>query len=232
MCIRDRNRTVPTEITFFYNNNHNVIECVGTRHSWFARDAAGKLWFWGYPYAGHGGTGATTTTVAPTEVGTDVVEIAVSKSSNGNTCAMYRKTNGDIYTSGYNGYGQLGQGNSNNLSTFTQSTSAPSGITKLMYTGSANYDTAIALTSSGEVWAVGYNGNNACGDGTATNRTTWGKMLIQKEIKDICPAGYSSEGSSHLLATDGTLYGVGYGGNHQNGDYGGNNYSTPQPFIF
>ena len=41
------------KITFFYNNNHNVIECVGTRHSWF-RDAAGKLWFWGYPYAGHG----------------------------------------------------------------------------------------------------------------------------------------------------------------------------------
>ena len=226
------NRTVPTEITFFYTNNHNIVECVGTRHSWFARDAANKLWFWGYPYGGHGGTGTTATTVAPTEVGTDVAEIAVSKSNNGNTCAMYRKTNGDIYTSGYNGYGQLGQGNSNNLSTFTQSTSAPSGITKLMYTGSQNYETAVALTSSGEVWAVGYNGNNACGDGTATNRTTWGKMLIQKEIKDICPAGYGSEGSVHLLATDGTLYGVGYGGSHQNGDYGGNNYATPQPFIF
>ena len=58
------------------------------------------------------------------------------------------------------------------------------------------------------------------------------QRLIQKEIKDISPAGYTSEGSSHLLAVDGTLYGVGYGGNHQNGDYGGNNYSTPQPFIF
>ncbi len=226
------NYSVPTEITFFYTNNHNIVECYGSRHSWFGRDAAGKLWFWGYPYAGHGGTGATGTTVAPTEVGTDVVDMAVCHSNNGNTSAMYRKTNGDIYTSGYNANGELGLGNTTNVSTFTQSTSAPSGVTKMMYTGHDSYNTAVVLTSSGEVWATGYNGNNQLGNGNATNSSTWGKMLIQKEIKDICPAGYSSEGSTHLLATDGTLYGVGYGGTYQNGEFSGNNYSTPQPIMF
>ncbi len=226
------NYSVPTEITFFYTNNHNIVECYGSRHSWFGRDAAGKLWFWGYPYAGHGGTGATGTTVAPTEVGTDVVDMAVCHSQNGNTSAMYRKTNGDIYTSGYNANGELGLGNTTSVSTFTQSTSAPSGVTKMMYTGHDSYNTAVVLTSSGEVWATGYNGNNQLGNGNATNSSTWGKMLIQKEIKDICPAGYSSEGSTHLLATDGTLYGVGYGGTYQNGEFNGNNYSTPQPIMF
>ena len=54
------------------------------------------------------------------------------------TLVLCMKNKWNIYTSGYNGYRQLGQGNSNNLSTFTQSR-LPSGITKLMYTGSANY---------------------------------------------------------------------------------------------
>ena len=226
------NYSVPTEISFFYSNNHNIVECYPTRHSWFAKTDGGDLYFWGYPYAGHGGTGTTSTTVSPTQVLTGVKDVTTCNSADGNTCVMVLKTNGEVWSSGYNGYGQLGIGSTSNVSTFTQSQTAPSNITKIVVAGYNSYDTFACLTSDGEVYAVGYGGNNQIGNGTGNNYDTWQKMLLQKVAVDITGAGYSSEGSFHILCNDGTLYGVGYGGTYQNAEYNGNNYSTPQPIIF
>ena len=226
------NYSVPTEITTFYSNNHNVVECVGTRHSWFALTSAGVLFGWGYPYAGHLGNGTTSTTQAVTQIDTDVAEIVSTRSSNGNSNAWYRKTNGQVYSSGYNGYGQLGLGDGNNRSTFTQSTTAPTNITKMVVSGGANYESVMALTSDAELFSVGYNGNGALGIGSTSNQNTWQKVIFQKPVIDLCSLGYnSSENGYAIITDDGGCYTVGAGSGNQNNDYTGNYYSTFQPVV-
>lgn len=227
------NYSVPTEITTFYTNTNNIIKCVPTRHSWFALSDNGTLYGWGYPYGGHLGNGTTSTTQAVTQIETNVAEIVASKSSNGNTCAWFRKTNGEVYASGYNGYGQLGVGDQTARSTFTQSATAPTNITKMVVSGGANYDSVMALTSDNEVYGVGYNGVGNLGIGNTTNQSTWQKAKFQKPIVDLCAIGHNtSENGYTIITDDGGVYATGYGNSGQTGDYSGNSQSTFQPIVF
>ena len=66
---------------------------------------------------------------------------------------------------GINGYGQLGVGDQTARSTFTQSATAPTNITKMVVSGGANYDSVMALTSDNEAYGVGYNGVGNLGIG-------------------------------------------------------------------
>ena len=234
MCIRDStNYSVPTEITTLYTNSNNIIKCVPTRHSWFALSDNGTLYGWGYPYAGHLGNGTTSTTQAVTQIETNVAEIVASRSSSSNTNAWFRKTNGEVYASGYNGYGQLGVGDSSNRTTFTQSSTAPTNITKMVVSGGGNYESVMALTSDNEVFGVGYNGVGNLGIGNTTNQNTWQKAKFQKPIVDICSLGHNtSENGYTIITDDGGVYSTGYGNSGQTGDYSGNNQSTFQPIVF
>jgi len=190
------------------------------------------LFGWGYPYGGHLGNGTTGTTQAVTQIDTDVAEIVSTRSSNGNSNAWYRKTNGQVYSSGYNGYGQLGLGDGNNRSTFTQSVTAPTNITKMVVSGGGNYESVMALTSDAELFSVGYNGNGALGIGNTTNQNTWQKVIFQKPVIDLCSLGYnSSENGYAIITDDGGCYTVGAGSGNQNNDYTGNYYSTFQPVV-
>ena len=84
------------------------------------------------------------------------------------------------------------------------------------YDGSNSCVWALALTTTGEVYSVGYNGNGQRGVGTTTSgdstpASKWIKCPIYKEIDDIACHGHGSEGVSYARATDGTLFMTGYG---------------------
>jgi hypothetical protein len=76
---------------------------------------------------------------------------------------------GQVWTWGYNGYGQLGHGNTSNYSTPTkipQGYFANKKIVDMWMTG-YNYQSTFAMTDDGDLYAWGYNGNGQLGIGHA-----------------------------------------------------------------
>jgi alpha-tubulin suppressor-like RCC1 family protein len=76
---------------------------------------------------------------------------------------------GSAWAWGYNAYGQLGNGTTTNSLTPVQ-VSLPSGTTVTAIAGGGNH--SLALTSTGQVLAWGYNVHGQLGNGTTTNSST------------------------------------------------------------
>jgi len=88
--------------------------------------------------------------------------------------------NGNLFVTGYNGYGQLGTGDTTNLDTFTlvdPSTFNDEAISDVImgsgYTDDKYTSATYVITASGKVWCTGYNGYGQCADGTTDQRTTF-----------------------------------------------------------
>ena len=127
---------------------------------------------------------------------------------------------GAMWGCGYNGYGQLGQGNTTNYSSPVQV-----GALTTWSKGSAAYYSSFGINTSGELYAWGINNYGQLGTGNTTSYsspvqvgalTTWDKI-----------AGTAPYGSLYALKTDGTLWS--WGGNSK-GQLGTSNttyYNSP-----
>ncbi len=78
-----------------------------------------------------------------------------------------RQSAGNVFASGSNAYGQLGNGNGTNSNTPVQASS----LSGVVVIAGGEYH-SLALKSDGTVWAWGYNGSGALGNGTTTNSST------------------------------------------------------------
>jgi Regulator of chromosome condensation (RCC1) repeat len=158
--------------------------------------------------------------------------IRIAMSSDGTTrtasCyALIRNSDDtrELYAWGYNGYGQLGQGNTSDLSvptlvSFDQTTNGK--IVEIWATG-GNYAQMFFLTAQGKMYAMGYNGNSNLGVGDATNRSSptlvkaWGATSTTF-VKKFNTGGGCNSGStaSYLVVRgDNTLWTWGYNGQGQ-----------------
>lgn len=115
---------------------------------------------------------------------------------------------------GYNGHGQLGIGNTTNQTTpVTCSLPFNHDIIRKVGRRGGPVGTMYVLTTSGSVYAWGYNGFGQVGDGTTTNVTT--PKLIATGIEDMLSENtsywrYTYASSSPLFKkTDGTYHRVG-----------------------
>jgi hypothetical protein len=84
-------------------------------------------------------------------------------------------SDGSLLATGYNNYGQLGNGNTTDSSSFIK-TYTPSGTVTCIAVSCGSYHTQILL-SNGTVLATGNNGNGQLGNGTTTNSTSFVNML-------------------------------------------------------
>lgn len=139
----------------------------------------------------------------------------------GNAPATFTLTgSGGVTATGNNATGQLGQGNTTNLSSFT----AVSGITvaKLICV-SSSYSTAtnavMALLTNNTISAWGYNGYGNLGDGTVTQRTSPTAIPVPSGYAtdaptDICAFGLPNNGfAAYALMTSGRVLATGNVGN-------------------
>ena len=131
----------------------------------------------------------------------------------------------DLYAWGYNGYGQLGQGNTSDyyaptLVSFDQATNGK--IIEIWACG-GNYASMFFLTDQGKMYAMGYNGNGNLGVGDTSNRSsptlvkTWGTGSTNK-IKKFNTAGGANSGSATtflVIRGDNSLWTWGYNGQGQ-----------------
>lgn len=145
-----------------------------------AIDSTGQVWGWGYNK--YGQTGQTP------GAGVDGVKQAVpmkitsltsvSKIAVGLDHCLALKLDGTLWAWGYNGYGQLGDGETvpavsdeavyeDPALVVTGTEGIQGSITEIRAIGHHS----LAVTSDGKVWAWGYNVYNQLGDGTTTNRS-------------------------------------------------------------
>jgi alpha-tubulin suppressor-like RCC1 family protein len=186
---------------------------------------------YGASRCGYGNINKSGTTVLR---GKKAIRIACSHGGDNNEShsihALIENTNGtrELWSWGYNGYGQLG------LSDTTQRTipvqvafnQAVNGrIVEIWATG-GNYGQIFVLTDQGKLYGCGYNGYGNLGNGNSTNQST----LVQVDnnsfgvltgsggkIKKFSINGASTPGNYALLKGDGSVYTWGYNGYGQNG---------------
>ncbi len=111
------NKSVPTQIGVF--TDWKKVNGGGSGGFAIALKTNGSLWGWGYGSDGSLGNNFTPLTLTPTQIGTDINWSDFSITADG-TSTLALKTNGTLWGTGVNTYGQLGNGTNINLGIFTQ----------------------------------------------------------------------------------------------------------------
>ena len=178
----------------------------------------GTLWSWGRNSSGQLGlNSATYSFSSPQQVGALTNWLSVASGSYISTIAL--KTDGTIWSWGYNANGQLALGNTTSYSSPKQI----GALTNWSSAASGGFFT-LATTTSGTLYGWGRNGNGQLGLGNTTYYsspkqigalTTWSKIagLIQASI---------------AIKTDGTLWSWGQYNYGQLGLGNTTNYSSPK----
>jgi alpha-tubulin suppressor-like RCC1 family protein len=117
--------------------------------------------------------------------------------------------NGNGFTVGQNGYGQLGDGTTINKNTAI----GISQLTSIIKVSSGTYH-SLFLKSDGTVWACGSNSYGQLGDGTVSYKT------IPFQIPNLTGVIAIAAGNGHslFLKSDGTVWACGYNQSGQLGD--------------
>ena len=97
--------------------------------------------------------------------------------------SLILKNDSTLWGCGHNGYGQLGLGDGNSRTTFTEITTNVDDI-KQIYCGA---DYTLILKNDGTLWGCGNNGNGQLGLGDGNNRTTFTEITANTDdIKSVC----------------------------------------------
>lgn len=163
---------------------------------------------WGFGTFGELGDGLPVNSSSPAQVaGSTPVTTQlgdVAQMATGGYFTLALDTHGVVWGWGINNYGQLGQGSTDQQvhTTPVQVAGLPSNIVAV--TAGAYH--ALALTSTGAVWAWGRNAEGELGDGTTTDQST------PEQITGLSGVTAISAGAAHNLAltSSGTVDAWGY----------------------
>jgi alpha-tubulin suppressor-like RCC1 family protein len=163
---------------------------------------------------GDGTTTARSTPITP-NVGTGRIADVASFGDGAGGCLVL-KADGNLYTWGYNGHGQLGNGTTTNNPTPTIN---QTGVAAILSDGCVNHvqsltaATFIRKTADNALYCTGFNTNAQLGVGDTTNRSTYTKVRLPN---DFVVSSLGWMGTTHpvhtflALSTDGRLYAWGY----------------------
>jgi len=179
-------------------------------------DVTGKLWSWGYNGYGQLGAGDTTDRKVPINVSLvatgslfnkTVVDLALSCGVEGYTSVLALCSDGTLHAAGYNGHGQLGQGNTNAYNVFVQVPIVNNVVSFCM--GRERYTCCFVAQADGKLYSWGYNGDYELGDGTTTSATIPVQRTNGSLAGKTFTKVFASYQQSFALASDGTLHGWG-----------------------
>ena len=144
----------------------------------------------------------------------------IKQVSAGGYHTMILMTDGTLWACGYNKYGQLGDGTSEDRSILTQI------MTNVAYVSAGGYHTMI-LKTDGTLWACGKNEDGQLGDGTTTNRYTPIQVMADVDFVSASSLANLGEGYTMILRNDGVLFGCGHNFYGELGVKGWESRSTP-----
>jgi alpha-tubulin suppressor-like RCC1 family protein len=172
----------------------------------------GSLWGWGTNTSGQLADGTTTNRSTPVQ--TVSLSINWKDMSGSGYGGMGIKTDGTLWTWGYNDSGQLGDGTTTNRSSPVQ----VAGTTWKKVSGGLR-QTVGAIKTDGTLWTWGSSTNGELGDGTTVSKSS-PVQIAGTTWKDVSSGQYNISG----LKTDGTLW---IWGHNSYGQLGDNTY-TPK----
>ena len=212
----------------------------GNNGSIFAITSGGQLYGWGYNFYGQLGLSNSGNTnyqpdsrpgssnsynfrwpvqIAPTagvgvngSVNGKNIKFVASSGGSNNGYTFVIATDNSVHSTGYNGYGQLGLGNTTDRYRFNSVGMTADSIT----VGGFSYSTY--LLSGGQVWAAGLNTYGNLGDGTTTDRNSFVRVLsgagtpIGGVSRVISGAGQGSFNYAYFLTSNKQLFACGYNG--------------------
>ena len=132
---------------------------------------------------------------------------------------LFVESDGSLWAMGYNNYGQLGDGTTNE-----------SHVPKLIVASNvvavaAGAYHSLFITSDGNLWAMGWNGNGQLGDGTGFDQHSPEQITFNHGVTAIAAGDYHS-----LYLKTNQLWGMGVGGSLGNGVNPGGS-DTPSPVL-
>lgn len=163
----------------------------GTNHS-IALKTDGTLWTWGNNGWGQLGNGTTNQKNIPTQVGTEANWKSVKTGMYGSTLAI--KSDGTLWTWGYNGWGQLGDGTEINTSTPMRIGNATD-----WQSIAAGANNTFAINANGFLAISGYNFKGQIGDGTYAIKKIFTPVACGTSSGTVTKVSTSAKGS---LAVD------------------------------
>jgi alpha-tubulin suppressor-like RCC1 family protein len=201
----------------------------------YAIEDNGAFWTWGWNANGQLGVGDLTQRTSPILIAgiTDAVKAvpACDYNTAGASalgCGFVLRSDGTIWAAGYNGHGQLGQGDTTQRSNFTE-ISHPAFFTDI-FAGSGRYCSVGAISDAQEIYTWGYNGYGQLGSGNTSNYNVPFKPsgAFQGNVTKAQIGGGSSYHGT-ILQSGNQLWAAGYNahGNLGVGDASSRNVFTP-----
>jgi alpha-tubulin suppressor-like RCC1 family protein len=211
----------------FYSNNENFDRIFFTDTQFIDRYIGNRAFGTGANLLFGLGDGTTTSRssfVDFTGLGSTWKQVCGHTAVNTGTFGLGVKTDGTLWSWGYNANGQLGSGN-------TTSRSSPitvAGGGTDWYQVSCGNNTAAAVKRDGSLWTWGSNSAGVLGDGTTTNRSSPVSITTSNNWIQVAVAS-TSQSTYHAAAikTDGSLWTWGANPTGQLGDGTTTNRSSP-----
>jgi alpha-tubulin suppressor-like RCC1 family protein len=218
--------------------NKTITKVVGSQESNYLLTESGEVWFWGYNASGQSGLGDTTKRKFPAKIqyfadnGITIADVVVSYGVDNvaggnyenweNITAYFLATDGKIYGCGYNGYGQLGQNNTTQLTIITPI--EPTKTFLKIVAGSNKYTSFFAIDDANDLWSCGYNSKGQLGLATTGSIYNLTKVILPEAVDDVKTATGKVESTSTATAgftavrgASGAVYTAGWGANGQQG---------------
>ena len=194
-------KTLQTTFTQVTTNVSDVKKIIcGGSHTFMIKND-GTVWACGDNSTGQLGLGTTTETYTTfTQVTTNISDVKDIVCGDGHTYMI--KNDGTVWACGYNGYGQLGIGNTTDKTTFTQVTHNVSDVKEIICGG---YHT-IMIKNSGSIYCCGYNNYGQLGLTNTNNQTVFTQATTNiSDVKEII-CGYFH---TFMIKNDGTVWACG-----------------------
>lgn len=217
------NDSTPVMVAFPPGVTKWVAVTAGDGHA-LAIGNDGNLYAWGHNNKGQLGNGTTSDTSLPAMVTKPAGVTSWTNINAGSNNSFAIGNDGNLYSWGYNNFGQLGNGSKSDTS-LPAMVSLPSGVKATAVSAAAN--SAIALGNDGNLYSWGRNANGQLGNGTTTDSQTPAAITLPS---GVTPVKLSSGAYfNSFLGSDGNIYSFGQGNNGQigNGTTSPGNVPTP-----
>jgi alpha-tubulin suppressor-like RCC1 family protein len=208
------NRSSPVQ-TITGGTNWKQVDCGSTGHS-AAIKTDGTLWLWGYNNQGQLGDNTRTSRSSPVQAITGGANWKQVSLGGAGSFTAATKTDGTLWTWGYNLYGQLG---TNNVTRRSSPVQTVSGGTNWYRVASGGYHIA-AIKTDGTLWTWGLNSAGQLGTNDITRRSSPVQTVSGGTNWRVVACGVLNTAA---IKTDGTLW---MWGSNNYGELGNNTITS------